>query len=580
MHSSSEVSSGSSIEGDRRVADLAEVVGRDVRGHPDGDARRAVDEQVRQLRREDRRLLLRPVVVRDEVDGLLVDVGQHLGRDRGQPRLGVAHRRGPVAVDRAEVALAIDQRVAHREVLGQPDEGVVQGDVAVRVVLAHDLADDRGALAVGARAAEAHLAHRVQDPAVDRLEAVADIGQRARHDHAHRVVEVAGPHLVLDADRADRADVVGHGLASPGGELRSAKRSRWAAGPGRPASPANLVAIAAARDVDGLPARRRMPSRRARIGGRRLRRQLREGVADHPGAGPVVRLHARARSRCSTKARTASGSRAASERSAQESAFWTSGSSSPMSCADEIEPMARDLRRPAQAMVDERQGGDRRADEPPLPAGRREHEALELRPAIRLEEDPAADRVGERVDGDPVAGLAGASPEELPGAFGVVGKEPLEQPEREPAWLELGLGEQPRGDLEEARRPAAPRRGPEAPLDGGGQRPADAVQAADSRGDALGAGEVLGIGELGEPGGEARRRMRRARRPARPVVGRGPPRPACDPRRASRPGPWSPTVVAAVAGSRVRVGLTVRPRRRPISACAGPVPWRCPRSRA
>ena len=47
---------------------------------------------------------------------------------------------------------------------------------------------------------------------MDRLEAVADVGQRAGHDHAHRVVEVARPHLVLDADGPDVAQVVGHGL--------------------------------------------------------------------------------------------------------------------------------------------------------------------------------------------------------------------------------------------------------------------------------------------------------------------------------------------------------------------------------
>ena len=111
----------------------------------------AVDEEVRELGRQDRRLLLGAVVVVLEVDGLLVDVVEHLGGDRGQARLRVAHRRGAVAVDRAEVALAVDERVAHREVLGEPDQGVVQGDVAVRVVLAHHLADDRGALAVGAR---------------------------------------------------------------------------------------------------------------------------------------------------------------------------------------------------------------------------------------------------------------------------------------------------------------------------------------------------------------------------------------------------------------------------------------------
>ena len=42
-------------EGDRRADDLFEVVRRDVGGHADGDAGAAVDQQVREARRQDRR---------------------------------------------------------------------------------------------------------------------------------------------------------------------------------------------------------------------------------------------------------------------------------------------------------------------------------------------------------------------------------------------------------------------------------------------------------------------------------------------------------------------------------------------
>ena len=259
-------------ERDRRVDDLAEVVRRDVGRHADRDPRAAVDEQVRELGRQDRRLLLRAVVVVDEVDGVLVDVGEHLAGDRGQARLGVAHRGRRVAVDRAEVALAVDQRVAHREVLGQADQRVVQRQVAVRVVLAHHLADDRGALAVRAGGRQAHLAHRVEDPAMDRLEAVADVGQGARHDDAHRVVEVADPHLVLDADRSDVAQVVGHGRVTPvgsgngrrvGGHQRGG--SGWSSG--RAGAP-KRAAVSAAAEVDGAPGALADPGE-ARRGARR-----------------------------------------------------------------------------------------------------------------------------------------------------------------------------------------------------------------------------------------------------------------------------------------------------------------------
>ena len=63
----------------------------------------------------------------------------------GQARFGVAHGGRRVVVDAAEVALAVDQGVAHGEVLGHADQRVVDRRVAVRVVLAHHLADDGGA---------------------------------------------------------------------------------------------------------------------------------------------------------------------------------------------------------------------------------------------------------------------------------------------------------------------------------------------------------------------------------------------------------------------------------------------------
>ena len=112
---SSTFASGLSISVTMRVDDLAEVVRRDVRRHPDRDAGAAVDEQVREPGRQDERLALRLVVVRAEVDGVGVELAQHLLGELREARLGVAHRGRRIVVDRAEVALAVDERIAQRE---------------------------------------------------------------------------------------------------------------------------------------------------------------------------------------------------------------------------------------------------------------------------------------------------------------------------------------------------------------------------------------------------------------------------------------------------------------------------------
>ena len=189
--------------GDAGVDHLAEIVGRDVGRHADGDAAGAVDQQVRELRRQDRRLLDRLVVVGLELDGLLVDVVEQRLGGLGQARLGVAHGRRRIAVHRAEIALAVDQRQAHREVLRHAHHRVVDRLVAVRMVFAHHVADDAGGLAERVRRIVAALLHRVEDAPVHRLQPVAHVGQRPAHDHAHRVIEVGAFHLLFDRDRAD-----------------------------------------------------------------------------------------------------------------------------------------------------------------------------------------------------------------------------------------------------------------------------------------------------------------------------------------------------------------------------------------
>ena len=136
-----------------------------------------------------RRLRRRLVEVRDVVDGVLVEVFHQAFGERLEPgfRVSIGGRR--IAVDRAEVALAVDQGLAHVEVLRQADQRVVGRLIAVRMVVADDFADHLRALAVGAIRGQPHLAHRIKHAAMRGLQAVADVRQRSPDDHAHRVIQ-------------------------------------------------------------------------------------------------------------------------------------------------------------------------------------------------------------------------------------------------------------------------------------------------------------------------------------------------------------------------------------------------------
>src|SRR5690606_7862775 len=109
------------IDGDVLVVDerktgldhFADVVGRNIGGHAHGNAGGAIDQQVGNAGGQDVGDFFLAVVVVDPVDRLLVQVRQQLVGELGHADFRVPHGGGAVAVDGAEVALAVHQHVAH-----------------------------------------------------------------------------------------------------------------------------------------------------------------------------------------------------------------------------------------------------------------------------------------------------------------------------------------------------------------------------------------------------------------------------------------------------------------------------------
>ncbi len=81
----------------------------------------------------------------------------------------------------------------------------------MRMIFTHDIADDARRFLIGLVRREAVLMHRIEDTPVHRLQPVAHIRQCARHDHAHRVIEIALLHLVFDGDGGDFTRIAGGG---------------------------------------------------------------------------------------------------------------------------------------------------------------------------------------------------------------------------------------------------------------------------------------------------------------------------------------------------------------------------------
>ena len=196
---------------ERRIDDLGDIVARDVGRHAHSDPAGAIGEQVGEEAGHDFRLFFLIVVGRNEIDRACVEAFHQAHRGLRQPRLGIAIGGGVIAVDIAEVPLPFDQRVAQRKILREPDHRIIGRGVAMRVVLADHLAHHARRFLESAGGVELELAHGPQQAAMDRLQPVAQVGQRPCGDGGERIDEVSLGQRAVEGRIDDRVEGVGIG---------------------------------------------------------------------------------------------------------------------------------------------------------------------------------------------------------------------------------------------------------------------------------------------------------------------------------------------------------------------------------
>ena len=124
--------------------------------------------------------------------------------------LGITHGGRVIPINRTEVALTVDQDMAHREVLRHTYDSVVYRAITVRMVFTDDIADDTRRLLVRFIPIITQFMHGKQHTPVNRFKAIPHIWKRAADNDAHRIVEIRLFKLVFNIDGQDFSGDVTH----------------------------------------------------------------------------------------------------------------------------------------------------------------------------------------------------------------------------------------------------------------------------------------------------------------------------------------------------------------------------------
>ena len=176
------------------IGHFAQIVTWNFSGQTHRNATGTVHQHKGQTRWQLPRLFGRAIVVGNEVNSALVYLIQQQGGDFGKPCFCVAHGRSAIAIATAKVALSINERVALAEVLRHANQCIVSCLIAMRMEAAQDIAHHARTFnwlgTRGAREAQAHARHGIQNAPLHRFLAIAHIGQSTALDHAQGIFKV------------------------------------------------------------------------------------------------------------------------------------------------------------------------------------------------------------------------------------------------------------------------------------------------------------------------------------------------------------------------------------------------------
>ena len=176
------------------IQDFPQIVRRNIAGHTDSNTLAAVHQQIRKPAGQHFGLLHSAIKIRRPINRVLIDIPQHLVRNTSHTGLRITIRGRRIAIHGTKVPVAVDQRIPHREILGQTSQRIINTSITMRVIMTNHITDRRCTLLIRHIVRQAGPVHRIQNPAMYRLKPVTNIRQGTGHNHAHRVIDVALAH--------------------------------------------------------------------------------------------------------------------------------------------------------------------------------------------------------------------------------------------------------------------------------------------------------------------------------------------------------------------------------------------------
>ncbi len=148
---------------------FCQIVRRDIGRHTNCDTSRTVYQKIRKTGWKNARFTLSLIVVWHEINGVFVQIIDHVRSDLGKSCLCVSHCGSSVSIHRSEVTMSIHKCISHGPILCHVDKCSVNRAVTMRMVFTHCITYDTRTFLVWLVVSVVHLVHGEKDSSLNRL---------------------------------------------------------------------------------------------------------------------------------------------------------------------------------------------------------------------------------------------------------------------------------------------------------------------------------------------------------------------------------------------------------------------------
>ena len=168
--------------------------------HSNSNTSRSIYQKVWKTSWQDQGFPFIGIIVINEINCIFIDITKHLQSNLAHTCLSITLGGSTITIHGTKVPMTIYKHVTVTPPLSHTDHGFIDRGIPVWVIFTHNIPCNTSRFFMRFVWSNTQFIHSVENPTVNRFQAISNIRKGPRYDNTHGVVDKARLHLLCQID--------------------------------------------------------------------------------------------------------------------------------------------------------------------------------------------------------------------------------------------------------------------------------------------------------------------------------------------------------------------------------------------